>query len=141
MLNAKEHAAPSDAQTDALIDELAKSSNDAIKQLRNHTRLSVRAKVYVEAASLSQRNGVRLQGVTGDISAGGTQILLARPLGIGDLYQISFDRTELDIPPVFAICLRGRMVRPDAYEAGLRFLEPVTLPNASSQKNDDGLIV
>jgi c-di-GMP-binding flagellar brake protein YcgR len=141
MLTSKDHAMPSDAQTEALIDELAKSSNDAIKQLRTHTRLSVRAKVYVEAASLSQRTGVRLQGVTGDISAGGTQILLARPLAIGDLYQISFDRKELDIPPVYAVCLRGRMVRPDAYEAGLRFLEPITLPSASAKESDPGLIV
>jgi c-di-GMP-binding flagellar brake protein YcgR len=141
MLTSREPAIPSDAQTEALIDELAKSSNDAIKQLRTHTRLSVRAKVYVEAASLSHRSGVRLQGVTGDISAGGTQILLARPLAIGDLYQISFDRKELDIPPVYAVCLRGRMVRPDAYEAGLRFLEQINLPSASPKETDTGLIV
>ncbi|MFG0259546.1 MAG: PilZ domain-containing protein [Phycisphaerales bacterium JB041] len=118
-----------DAQNaDALIDELAGSTSEAVKKLRNHTRLSVRVKVYVESGSLSERNGVRLQGITGDISSGGTQILLPRPLNIGDVYQIAFDRQEFDLAPVFALCLRGRMVRPDAFEAGLRFLEPVSLP-------------
>ena len=123
-----------DKHAEALIDELAESTSDAVKKLRNHTRLSVRVKVYVDPASLSERTGVRLQGITGDISSGGTQILLPRPLRIGDVYQIAFDRQEFDLAPVYALCLRGRMVRPDAFEAGLRFLEQVTLPTTGAQQ-------
>lgn len=141
MINSNEQSIKSDRDTEGLIEELAKSSNDAVKKLRTHTRQSMRVKVIVEPASLSARNGLRFQGVTGDISSGGTQILLARPLSIGDLYQVAFDREELDLPPVFAICLRGRMVRPDAYEAGLRFLEQLTLPDSSSLKEGNGLIL
>jgi c-di-GMP-binding flagellar brake protein YcgR len=134
MLNQKNGTGQSPPETDALIDELAQGTPDAIKKLRHHTRLSIRVKVIVEPASLSHRDGVRLQGVTGDISAGGTQILLARPLRIGDLYQVSFDREQLDLPSVFALCLRGRLVRPDAFEAGLRFLEPIVLPNDDPER-------
>lgn len=132
MLNSNEHTIKDGAQADALIDELALSSSDAVKKLRGQARQSLRVKVFVEPASMSARNGIRFQGITGDISTGGTQILLARPLAIGDVYQISFEREELDIPPVYALCLRGRVVRPDAYEAGLRFLEQITLPVSSS---------
>lgn len=128
MVTANNKDLPNDPQADALIDELAKSTPEAVKKLRNHTRLSVRVKVFVEPANLSDRTGTKLQGVTGDISSGGTQILLPRPLHIGDVYHVTFDRTEFDLPPVYALCLRGRMVRPDAYEAGLRFLEQVNLP-------------
>lgn len=129
-----------DTDTDALIDELAQSTPDAVRQMRHHTRLSIRVKVFVEPASLSHRDGVRLQGVTGDLSAGGTQILVPCPLLIGDLYQIWFDRSELDLPAVFALCLRGRTIRPDAYEAGLRFLEPVTLPVNPDAKTHSSII-
>ena len=121
-------AAP-ESEADALIAELAESTPEAVQKMRASTRLSIRAKVVVEAASLSHRDGKKLQGVTGDISTGGTQILVSRPLGIGDVYQLAFDREAVDIPPVYAVCLRGRQVRPDAFEAGLRFLEPVTLPD------------
>ena len=130
--NGAKGASQDSPDTDALIEELAQSTPEAIKQMRSSTRLSIRAKVVVEAASLSHRDGVRLQGVTGDVSEGGTQILVPRPLSIGDLYQLSFDRTAVDIPPVYALCLRGRQVRPDAFEAGLRFLEPITLPGKES---------
>ena len=128
MLNGK-NGQP-ERETDELVDELALSTPDAVKKMRASTRLSIRAKVVVEPASMSQRTGTKLNGVTGDISTGGTQILVARPLLIGDVYLLTFDREALDIQPVFALCLRGRQVRPDAYEAGLRFLEPVTLPQA-----------
>ena len=116
-----------------LIDELSKNTADAVKQMRETTRLEVRIKVFVEPGNISAHQGVRFQGITGNISAGGTQILLARPLQIGDIYQVSFDRSELDHPPVYALCLRGRMVRKDAYEAGLKFLEPFTLPSCDDE--------
>lgn len=141
MLNSNNHSFIDEAQADSLIDELSKSSSDAVKKLRGQKRQSLRVKVFVEPASMSARNGLRFQGVTGDISSGGTQILLARPLAIGDVYQISFERTELDIPPVYALCLRGRTVRPDAYEAGLRFLEQVTLPTSSAAEEENSLIL
>ena len=140
-MNSNESSFLDNSQADSLIDELAQSSSDAVKKLRGHVRQSMRVKVYVEPASMSARSGLRYQGVTGDISSGGTQILLARPLAIGDVYQISFEREELDIPPVYALCLRGRTVRPDAYEAGLRFLEPVTLPSNSPSEEENAHIL
>ena len=124
--------------SEELISELAANTQDAARAMRQTTRLVVRAKVTVEPGSLSMREGKTLRGFTGDVSTGGTQLLLPRPLGIGDVYLLSFDRSELDLPPVYALCLRGRQVRTDAYEAGMRFLEPVQLP--SSAKSSDSLI-
>ncbi len=114
--------------THSQISELEQSTSEAVQRMRCHSRLNVRVKVTVVPASLSHRDGPRLQGITGDLSQGGTQILLPRPLNIGDVYLVSFDRDALDLPDVYALCLRGRQVRPDAFEAGLRFLQPVTLP-------------
>jgi c-di-GMP-binding flagellar brake protein YcgR len=140
MLTSRDRGQKPDPETDALIDEMSKSTPDAIKKMRHHTRLSVRVKVFVEPASLSERNGVRLQGVTGDISVGGTQILLPKPLRIGDVYQLSFAREEFDLPPVYALCLRGRLVRSDAFEAGLRFLESVNLPTGSKDEGSGSIV-
>ena len=120
---------PQAPDPDELTGELSKSTPEAVEKMRASTRLSIRAKVIVEPASLSHRDGRKLQGVTGDISSGGTQILLPRPLAVGDVYQLAFDQEQIELPLIYALCLRARRVRPDAYEAGLRFLEPVTLPD------------
>lgn len=120
-----------------LVAELAASTSDAARAARQSTRLVVQAKVVVDRGSLSERKGHTLQGITGDISSGGTQLLLPRPLNVGDVYYLSFDRSEVDIAPVYALCLRGRQVRPDAFEAGLRFLEPVELPAVAQSATED----
>lgn len=120
-----------------LIAELAANTGEAARSARRSTRLVIQAKVAVEKGSLSERTSAPLRGITGDISSGGTQLLLPRPLQIGDVYLLSFDRAEVDIAPVFALCLRGRQVRSDAFEAGLRFLEPVELPSENGAPNHD----
>lgn len=120
-----------------LVAELAANTSDAARAMRQATRLMIRAKVVVDKGSLSERDGTTLQGITGDISTGGTQLLLPKPLRIGDVYHLRFDRAEVDLAPVYAVCLRGRQVRPDAFEAGLRFLEPVQLPSTVEQVEKD----
>jgi len=120
-----------------LVAELARNTEQAARSMRQSTRLTVRASVRVERGSLSERRSAPLTGITGDISGGGTQLLLPHPLNIGDVYLLSFDRDELDLAPIYALCLRGRQVRQDAYEAGMRFLQPVQLPESTTSR--DGL--
>ncbi|MEQ8316451.1 MAG: PilZ domain-containing protein [Phycisphaerales bacterium] len=120
-----------------LVAELAASTGEAARAARQSTRLIIQTRVVVDRGSLSERTGKPLHGITGDISSGGTQLLLPRPLLVGDVYHLSFDRSEVDIAPVYALCLRGRQVRSDAFEAGLRFLEPVELPVGARSKAED----
>lgn len=111
-----------------LLEELERGTPDVVKKLRAHTRLTIRANVIVEPGNQSERGTWRVQGVTGDISPGGMQILTPTPLKIGDIYLVSFDRTKLDLTPIFVRCLRGRLVRDDAFEAGLKFFNTIDLP-------------
>ncbi|MEO0604449.1 MAG: PilZ domain-containing protein [Myxococcota bacterium] len=116
--------------SEELVRELEKNLAEAVESQRASTRHDIRASVDVEPASLSMRDGSRLRGVTGDVSAGGCLLLLGRPLMVGDVYRLVFDRSEFDVAPAFALCVRARQVQPDAFEMGCRFLESVTLPSA-----------
>ena len=69
-----------------------------------------------------------MHGVSGDVSSGGCLLLVATPLMVGDIYWLTFDRSVIDLPPAFGRCLRCRLIREDAFEAGFKFLSPVTLP-------------
>lgn len=120
-----------DADSMEILRELEQSTPEAVKRLRAHARLTIRARVIVEPANMSDRGNWRIQGVTGDLSAGGTQILVPRPLHVGDIYLLSFDRKVVDVAPVFARCLRSRLVREDAFEAGLKFFAQIVLPETA----------
>jgi c-di-GMP-binding flagellar brake protein YcgR len=110
--------------------ELERSTLDAVVQKRTHARVRLQVGLLTQPASLSQRDGRRLQGVTGDLSEGGVQALLPEPLRVGDLYEIAFDRALVDLPPLVGRCLRARQVRVNAFEAGLQFLAPIDLAQA-----------
>ena len=43
------------------------------------------------------------------------------------MYRLSFDRTVLDVESLFVRCLRCRLVRENAFEAGFSFFQPVDL--------------
>ncbi len=113
-----------------LLHELERSTRDAMNEQRVHSRIRIRAKVVVDPGNMSARDGRRFVGVTGDISTSGCQLLLAEPLRVGDFYRIEFDRETVDFAPVYARCVRARLVREDAFEAAMIFNQPADLTQA-----------
>jgi len=123
----------------SLLHELEQNTPAQIRRQRAHFRLAVKAAVLLHPGSASDVTGVKVRGATGDISAGGCSALFPVPVGVGDVYRLEFDRTALDLPLTFARCVRCRLVREDAYEAGFSFFSPVTLPE-SAKADADALI-
>lgn len=110
-----------------LLHELEANTPARIRAQRSFDRVHVRAAVVVQPGNTSEVRSMKLRGVTSDISAGGCQLLLPVPLAVGDAYRLHFDRTELDLPMVFARCVRCRLLREDAFECGFAFFHAVEL--------------
>ena len=109
---------------------------DAVKRARASTRIRIRSKVIAQPGNSGDRLKFKIQGVTGDISAGGCQILFPIPLRVGDIYRLTFDKTELNLDSVFARCLRCHLIREDAYKTGLEFFERIDVADAV----EDGVV-
>jgi hypothetical protein len=116
-------------QEDALdsLAELERNTPAEIIKSRGTARLQIKSKVIAQPGNSGDRRKIRIQGITGDISSGGCQILFPVPLRVGDIYWLTYDKDELQINSMFARCLRCRLIREDAYEAGFKFFEPVDL--------------
>ena len=71
---------------------------------------------------------IKVKGVTGDISEGGCSAVFPIPTRVGDVYRLQFERKQLDLPLTFARCVRCRLIREDAYEAGFAFFSAICLP-------------
>lgn len=110
-----------------LLQELESNTPDEIVRQRAWSRVQIKARIVVQSANTSELRTFKVAGVTGDISAGGCQVLLPVPLNVGDAYRIEFDREALDLPTTFARCLRCRLIREDAFETGFSFFSPVEL--------------
>lgn len=112
-----------------LLSELERNQSDEVRRQRKHFRLQMRVRVTLQPANASALLSLKMQGTTGDLSEGGCCVLFPMPVQVGDVYRLTFDRTQLDVPMIFVRCLRCRLLREDAYEAGFRFFAPLTLPD------------
>jgi len=114
------------------LSELEKNTSKAITALRSSQRLDIRTKVWVQPGNSSERSGFVMEGLTADISKGGSMILTPRPLMVGDIFWLRFSDDEIRINPLLVRCLRCRLVQEDAFEVGIRFLNDIDLSHVLS---------
>ncbi len=113
-----------------LLRDLERNTPEEIRRQRAHFRVAIKAAVILQAGNASELMTFKLKGVTGDISEGGCSALFPIPTSVGDIYRLQFDRKSVDLPLTFARCVRCRLVREDAYEAGFAFFAAICLPES-----------
>lgn len=118
------------AQT--LLSELEQQTPDAIRKLRSSERHEITVPVVIKPGNMSDSHKQSVHAVTGDVSSGGCQVMSNVPVLVGDVYKLNFEKGELDLPTVYARCLRCRLVREDAYECGFAFFNQIKLDEVTS---------
>lgn len=112
--------------------ELEQNTPDEIRRQRRHFRIAIKSKLILQPGNASDMLSPRVQGITGDVSEGGCSGVFPIAPRVGDIYRLNFDEHALGIPMTFARCVRCRMVREDAFEAGFRFFANIPLPEKVS---------
>ena len=118
------------AQT--LLSELEQQTPDAIRKLRTSERHEITVPVLIKPGNASDNHKPAVNAVTGDVSSGGCQVMSEIPLNVGDVYKLDFEKGELDLPMIYARCLRCRLVREDAFECGFAFFTQIKLDEMTS---------
>ena len=111
-----------------LLQELGRNTTAEIQRQRAHFRRVIKTAVVLQSGNASDLLKFKLKGVTGDVSEGGCSALFPLPPRVGDIYRLEFDRQTVELPLTFARCVRCRLVREDAFEAGFAFFKPIVLP-------------
>ncbi|MEM7576547.1 MAG: PilZ domain-containing protein [Planctomycetota bacterium] len=120
-----EHLNHAQHEDEALVAELQRNTTANIRHEREHERFAVSAKIDALPANLSDQTA-GCPGRTVDVSAGGCMSVFEAPLHVGDVYRLQI-HGQNTMPELFARCLRVRMLRPGAFEAGFVFLTSVDL--------------
>lgn len=111
-----------------LVEELAENTPEELRRKRSNFRLAIKASVIAQPGNASDLTKFKIKGLSGDLSEGGFAAVFPLPLRVGDVYRIQFDRTRVDLPLIFARCVRCRLIREDAFEAGFAFFAKISLP-------------
>ncbi|MDO8630845.1 MAG: PilZ domain-containing protein [Phycisphaerales bacterium] len=124
----------------AVLRDLERNTPSEIRRQRAHFRLAVKAGVVLQPGNASEMMKLKVQGVMGDISEGGCSALFPIPIRVGDVYRLQFDRQTLELPLTFARCVRCRLVREDAFEAGFAFFASIALPEKMANTPESSLV-
>ena len=128
---------PTDSEEDfGLLKDLERQSVDEIAKLRAHERIDRKIRLVLQRGDSSRVNEMRLQAYTSDVSSGGCCVISTGPVGVGDIFRITFDKSQLDVPMVFGRCVRCRLLREDSFEVAFSFFNPVTLGQADNGSKD-----
>jgi hypothetical protein len=127
-----------DEQDFDILQELEQQVDEHIRHLRMHERLTIKAKVILQPGNSSSLLDYKVQGIMGDISEGGCRAMFPIPIIPGDIYRLEVEQNEFELPLIFARCVRCKLVREDAFEAGFSFFVPLKFPAnlGSNAKND-----
>ncbi|MEL6497731.1 MAG: PilZ domain-containing protein [Planctomycetota bacterium] len=127
-----------DAWAQTLLRELEQQTPEAIRRQRSSQRQDLSIGVTVRPGNASdRRTRPDADGVTGDVSTGGCRVMMSEPMLVGDVYQLHFAKGELDLPIVYARCVRCRLIREDAFEAGFAFFERIVLASDGGGTGED----
>ncbi|UCD30161.1 MAG: PilZ domain-containing protein [Planctomycetota bacterium] len=111
-----------------ILEELEQNTSAELRRKRAHVRIAVKVGLTLQPGNSSEQHDFKVRGVTGDISDGGLRALLPIPINVGDIYRIQLDKTSIDMPLIFARCVRCQLIREDAYESGFKLFSPISLP-------------
>ncbi|RME36723.1 MAG: PilZ domain-containing protein [Planctomycetota bacterium] len=119
-----------------LVQELSANTPEELRRKRAHFRMAIRVEVTAQPGNASDLDRFQVRGMTGDISQGGLSAIFPRPVRVGDVYRLQFDRRRLDVPLTFARCVRCRLIREDAFEAGFAFFSEICLPENVTREGE-----
>lgn len=122
-----------------LLKDLERQSIEEIQKLRAYERMDARVDISVRPGNASDYAVATIKATTNDISAGGCAMVSPVPVGVGDIYRLEFDRAKVDVPIVYARCVRCRLLRETAYEVAMAFFTPISLSD-SKQESKQSLL-
>jgi len=119
-----------------LLQDLEKQSLDQIRKLRKHQRFEIQVPVILKPGNASSTRE-ELVGTSVDFSTGGCMVHFSKPVGVGDVFRLTVEDSRLDLPVVYARCMRARLVREDLFEAGFSFFSPISIEVGGTDSSQD----
>lgn len=123
-----------------IIKDIENQSVEQLRKKRLHERMTIRTKVLLRPGNASEMHTMKVQGITRDLSNGGSLAMFPVAVKVGDIYRLEFSAENLDLPVVFARCLRCRMIHEQAFEAGFSFFNQISLQNSAQGAGGDDLL-
>ncbi len=110
-----------------VLEELELNQPKDVMEIRCIDEVEVKSTIWVEPGNASDRDGHKLVGMSSRIGKMNVTTVFSRPLRVGDVYRITFDKDVVDVESCYGLCRRCRFVNADTFESMLTFFAPVRM--------------
>ena len=117
-----------DEQVDHLLDDLEVRCRTGVDGARGMTAVRRKVKVTIRPADVVARKSFATTGTTLELRHNGTSCLVTEPVAVGSVFHLTFEREQLDIAPLLAICDRCWMLTDSSFDVRFQFAQEVALP-------------
>lgn len=115
----------SDRQQENMLDDLEVRCQTNVAAVREATSHRMHAVVELRHGNAGERDSVLTSLQTSAVSSTGLAGIAAKPLMVGSVFHMQFDRKTIDVPPALAICDRCTMLSDTSFELRFRFIQPI----------------
>lgn len=125
-----EQKAPlADEQVDDLLDDLELRCRTGVGGARSMTAVRRKVAVTIRPADVLARKSSAVSGTTSELRHQGLSCLAPEPVAVGSVFHLTFDREQLDLAPLLAVCDRCWMLTDSSFDVRFQFAQEVTLPS------------
>lgn len=119
----------SDLRDAAIVEELELSCRNDAPATRPAPAWRARVGVTVRPANVVDREAVSASAHTIELRRQGTVCIASRPVMVGNIFHLTFDRTGVHLAPALALCERCTLLSDSSFELRFKFVQDIDLPH------------
>lgn len=114
-----------DSSQQDLLDELELRCTTNVAPIRDASNTRTQARIEIRSANACDRDDVLSVMTNSEIRATTMTGIASRPVMVGSVFHLKFDRQVLDLAPTLAICDRCTMHSDTSFELRMRFTQAI----------------
>jgi hypothetical protein len=114
-------------QQRALLDDLEVRCQTNVATIRDASSRRIQARVALLPGNICERNSATTEMQTSELSSSSISGIAPKPLMVGSVFHLQFERSSLDLSPTLAICDRCTMLSDSSFELRFRFTQAIEL--------------
>jgi len=121
-------------QTDgALLEEFEIRCQTDVAALREHSSKRARLRVEIRDGNVAERRAMLTELQTTEVNLQGLLGLASRPIMVGNVFHLRFERGTVNTPSTLAVCDRCTMLADESFELRFRLMQRLEVTG-----DDDG---
>lgn len=110
------------------VEELRLNSPIEVRDVRQQNDVHANVPITIQPADICARDSLTIMGTSRKLAPQRLLVTCERPVAVGSVFHVTFDRSVIDVDAALGLCDRCVMLNATAFEVGIQFVHQLELP-------------